>query len=74
MHFFHLDETAKNMWHAFSNKIKRDMIEGDAESRTELTTYGLTQIATTILGDRALNKVGHITKRSKSIKWSKYIC
>ncbi|MCZ2991342.1 hypothetical protein NYY86_24775, partial [Acinetobacter baumannii] len=59
---FHLDETAKNMWHAFSNKIKRDMIEGDAESRTELTTYGLTQIATTILGDRALNKVGHITK------------
>ena len=63
---FHLDETAKNMWHAFSNKIKRDMIEGDAESRTELTTYGLTQIATTILGDRALNKVGHITKGAKA--------
>ena len=54
------------MWHAFSNKIKRDMIEGDAESRTELTTYGLTQIATTILGDRALNKVGHITKGAKA--------
>ncbi|MDA1971304.1 T7SS effector LXG polymorphic toxin [Bacillus cereus] len=63
---FHLDETAKNMWHAFSNKIKRDMIEGDAESRTELTTYGLTQMATTILGDRALNKVGHITKGAKA--------
>ncbi|WP_320539180.1 T7SS effector LXG polymorphic toxin [Bacillus cereus] len=63
---FHLDEPAKNMWHAFSNKIKRDMIEGDAESRTELTTYGLTQIATTILGDRALNKVGHITKGAKA--------
>ncbi|KAA0745431.1 cytoplasmic protein [Bacillus sp. AY3-1] len=63
---FHLDETAKNMWHAFSNKIKRDMIEGDAESRTELTTYGLTQIATTILGDRGLNKVGHITKGAKA--------
>ncbi|MCM3326758.1 T7SS effector LXG polymorphic toxin [Bacillus cereus] len=63
---FHLDETAKNMWHAFSNKIKRDMIEGDAESRTELTTYGLTQIATTILGDRAINKVGHITKEAKA--------
>ncbi|WP_242226480.1 T7SS effector LXG polymorphic toxin [Bacillus cereus group sp. BfR-BA-01358] len=63
---FHLDETTKNMWHAFSNKIKRDMIEGDAESRTELTTYGLTQIATTILGDRALNKVGHITKGAKA--------
>ncbi|MFT2137294.1 T7SS effector LXG polymorphic toxin [Bacillus cereus] len=63
---FHLDETAKNMWHAFSNKIKRDMIEGDTESRTELTTYGLTQIATTILGDRALNKVGHITKGAKA--------
>lgn len=42
------------------------MIEGDAESRTELTTYGLTQIATTILGDRALNKVGHITKGAKA--------
>ncbi|HHY0837460.1 TPA: cytoplasmic protein [Bacillus thuringiensis] len=63
---FHLDETAKNMWHAFSNKIKRDMIEGDAESRTELTTYGLTQIANTILGDRGLNKVGHITKGAKA--------
>lgn len=63
---FHLDETAKNMWHAFSNKIKRDMIEGDAESRTELTTYGLTQIANTILGDRVLNKVGHITKGAKA--------
>ncbi|MEK4933467.1 T7SS effector LXG polymorphic toxin [Bacillus sp. FSL M7-1345] len=63
---FHLDETAKNMWHAFSNKIKRDMIEGDAESRTELTTYGLTQIATTILGDKALNKVGHIAKGAKA--------
>lgn len=62
---FHLDETAKNMWHAFSNKIKRDMIEGDAESRTELTTYGLTQIATTILGDKALNKVYHIAKGAK---------
>ena len=56
------------MWHAFSNKIKRDMIEGDAESRTELTTYGLTQIATTILGDRALNKSRPYHKRSKSIK------
>ncbi|QWI17302.1 cytoplasmic protein [Bacillus wiedmannii] len=63
---FHLDETAKNMWHAFSNKIKQDMIEGDAESRTELTTYGLTQIATTILGDKALNKVGHIAKGAKA--------
>ncbi|MBJ7987198.1 T7SS effector LXG polymorphic toxin [Bacillus cereus] len=63
---FHLDETAKNMWHAFSNKIKRDMIEGDAESRTELTTYGLTQIATTLLGDKALNKIGHIAKGAKA--------
>ncbi|OFD92312.1 Ribonuclease [Bacillus mycoides] len=63
---FHLDETAKNMWHAFSNKIKRDMIDGDAESRTELTTYGLTQIATTLLGDKALNKVGHIAKGAKA--------
>ena len=31
-----------------------------------MTTYGLTQIATTILGDRALNKVGHITKGAKA--------
>ena len=53
------------MWHAFSNKIKRDMIEGDAESRTELTTYGLTQIATTILGDRAINKVSISQKEQK---------
>lgn len=30
-----------------------------------MTTYGLTQIATTILGDKALNKVGHIAKGAK---------
>ena len=46
MHFSIWMKLQKYVWHAFSNKIKRDMIEGDAESRTELTTYGLTQIAT----------------------------
>ncbi|MGH0515115.1 deaminase domain-containing protein [Bacillus cereus] len=63
---FHLDETAKNMWHAFSNKIKRDMIDGDAESRTELSTYILTQVATAFLGDKGLNKIGHVAKGAKA--------
>ncbi|MFP3412834.1 T7SS effector LXG polymorphic toxin [Bacillus sp. SIMBA_074] len=63
---FHLDETAKNMWHAFSNKIKRDMIDGDAESRTELSTYVLTQVATAFLGDKGLNKIGHIATGAKA--------
>ncbi|EOP69574.1 T7SS effector LXG polymorphic toxin [Bacillus cereus] len=63
---FHLDETAKNMWHAFSNKIKRDMIDGDAESRTELSTYILTQVATAFWGDKGLNKIGHVAKGAKA--------
>ncbi|PJN49626.1 Ribonuclease [Bacillus mycoides] len=34
----HLDETTKNMWHAFSSTVKRDIIDGDAESITQWTT------------------------------------
>lgn len=28
-------ETVKKMWHTFLNSVKRDMINGDAESRTQ---------------------------------------
>ncbi|PDZ08134.1 cytosolic protein, partial [Bacillus pseudomycoides] len=61
----HLDETAKNMWHAFSSTMKRDIIDGDAESRTQWTTYGLTQIAIGLIADKGLGKASLVTKGIK---------
>ncbi|MGG0762856.1 T7SS effector LXG polymorphic toxin [Bacillus paramycoides] len=58
----HLDETTKNMWHAFSSTVKRDIIDGDAESITQWTTYGLTQIGIGLILDRGLGKAGLVTK------------
>jgi hypothetical protein len=58
----HLDETTKNMWHAFSSTMKRDIIDGDAESRTQWTTYGLTQIGIGLILDKGLGKAGLVTK------------
>ncbi|MBC6975413.1 colicin [Bacillus sp. Xin] len=60
----HLDETTKNMWHTFSNSVKRDLIDGDAESRTQWTTYGLTQIAIGLIADKGLGKAGLVTKEA----------
>ncbi|HDR6311939.1 TPA: colicin [Bacillus cereus] len=61
----HLDETTKNMWHTFSNSVKRDLIDGDAESRTQWTTYGLTQIGIAVILDKGLGKAGLVTKGIK---------
>ncbi|EOV9529292.1 EndoU domain-containing protein [Bacillus cytotoxicus] len=61
----HLDETAQNMWHAFSSTMKRDIIDGDAESRTQWTTYGLTQIAIGLIADKGLGKASLATKGIK---------
>ncbi|MFV1455960.1 T7SS effector LXG polymorphic toxin [Bacillus mycoides] len=58
----HLDETTKNMWHAFSSTVKRDIIDGDAESITQWTTYGLTQIAIGLIVDKGLGRAGLVTK------------
>ncbi|PGB46915.1 RNase A-like domain-containing protein [Bacillus toyonensis] len=58
----HLDETTKNMWHAFSSTVKRDIIDGDAESITQWTTYGLTQIGIGLILDRGLGRAGLVTK------------
>ncbi|PEP80681.1 colicin [Bacillus toyonensis] len=58
----HLDETTKNMWYTLSNSVKRDLINGDAESRTQWTTYGLTQIGIGLIADKGLGRVGLVTK------------
>ena len=58
----HLDETTKNMWHTFSSTVKRDIIDGDAESITQWTTYGLTQIGIGLILDRGLGRAGLVTK------------
>ncbi|WP_303745850.1 RNase A-like domain-containing protein, partial [Bacillus pseudomycoides] len=58
----HLEETAQNMWHAFSSTMKRDIIDGDAVSRTQWTTYGLTQIGIGLILDKGLGKAGLVTK------------
>ncbi|WP_018781584.1 T7SS effector LXG polymorphic toxin [Bacillus sp. 95MFCvi2.1] len=61
----HLEETAQNMWHAFSSTMKRDIIDGDAESLTQWTTYGLTQIAIGLIADKGLGKASLVTKGIK---------
>ncbi|MDR4903054.1 T7SS effector LXG polymorphic toxin [Bacillus mycoides] len=61
----HLDETTKNMWHAFSSTVKRDIIDGDAESITQWTTYGLTQLALGLIADKGLGRAGLVTKGRK---------
>ncbi|EOQ05905.1 T7SS effector LXG polymorphic toxin [Bacillus cereus] len=62
----HLDETAKNMWHTFSSTVKRDMINGDAESRTQWITYALTQIGIGLIADKGLGRAGLVIKGVKA--------
>ncbi|KXY72467.1 colicin, partial [Bacillus wiedmannii] len=62
----HLDETAKNMWHTFSSTVKRDMINGDAESRTQWITYALTQIGIGLITDKGVGRAGLVIKGVKA--------
>jgi LXG domain of WXG superfamily/DNase/tRNase domain of colicin-like bacteriocin len=57
-----LDETIPNMWHALSESFKRDIINGDAESRAKWLSYGVVQGTLGVLGDKGISKVGTAAK------------
>ncbi|WP_264739980.1 hypothetical protein [Cytobacillus firmus] len=52
----------KYIWSAVTSAWERDVINGDAKSRTAFFTYGLTSLGIGILGDKGIGKAGTITK------------
>ncbi|MCS0670734.1 T7SS effector LXG polymorphic toxin [Cytobacillus firmus] len=52
----------KYIWSAVSSAWERDVINGDAKSRTAFFTYGLTSLGIGILGDKGIGKAGTIAK------------
>ncbi|WP_129506469.1 T7SS effector LXG polymorphic toxin [Bacillus cabrialesii] len=52
--------TGVNIWAALSDSWKRDMINGDAESRSRWITYSLATVVTALIGTKGIDKVGKI--------------
>ncbi|MGA5692651.1 T7SS effector LXG polymorphic toxin [Cytobacillus pseudoceanisediminis] len=52
----------KYIWSAVTTAWERDVINGDAKSRTAFFTYGLTSLGIGILGDKGIGKAGTIAK------------
>ena len=52
----------KYIWSAVSTAWDRDVVNGDAKSRTAFFTYGLTSLGIGILGDKGIGKAGTIAK------------
>ncbi|WP_429658909.1 colicin E3/pyocin S6 family cytotoxin [Bacillus cabrialesii] len=68
--------TGINIWGALSDSWKRDMVNGDAESRSRWITYSLATVVTALIGTKGVDKVGKlgtltakktITKGSKAL-------
>ncbi|CAI6234278.1 T7SS effector LXG polymorphic toxin [Bacillus inaquosorum] len=68
--------TGVNIWAALSDSWKRDMVNGDAESRSRWITYSLATVVTALIGTKGIDKVGKlgtltaqktITKGSKAL-------
>lgn len=57
---------AKYMGLAVQKAFERDVIHGDAKSRTEFFTYGLASIGISLLGDKGLSKLGTAAKVAKT--------
>ncbi|MDO6654493.1 AHH domain-containing protein [Anaerobacillus sp. 1_MG-2023] len=55
-------DVPKYMWQGVKKAWDRDVVNGDASSRTEFFTYGLTTIGIGLLGDKGLSKVGTAAK------------
>ncbi|WP_273834213.1 polymorphic toxin type 15 domain-containing protein [Guptibacillus sedimenti] len=55
-------DVPKYMWQGVKEAWDRDVVNGDAASRTEFFTYGLTTIGIGLLGDKGLSKVGTAAK------------
>ncbi|WP_218831307.1 hypothetical protein [Bacillus sp. 7894-2] len=52
----------KYIWSAVTSAWERDVVNGDAKSRTAFFTYGLTSVGIGILGDKGIGKAGTIAK------------
>ncbi|MCS0789041.1 LXG domain-containing protein [Cytobacillus firmus] len=52
----------KYIWSAVTRAWERDVINGDAKSRTAFFTYGLASLGIGILGDKGIGKAGSIAK------------
>ncbi|WP_264741145.1 T7SS effector LXG polymorphic toxin [Cytobacillus firmus] len=52
----------KYIWSAVTSAWERDVINGDAKSRTAFFTYGLTSLGIGILGDKGIGKAGTIAR------------
>lgn len=52
----------KYIWSAVTTAWNRDVVYGDAKSRTSFFTYGLTTLGIGILGDKGISKAGTIAK------------
>ncbi|WP_404356843.1 LXG domain-containing protein [Cytobacillus firmus] len=52
----------KYIWSAVSSAWEREIVNGDAKSRTAFFTYGLTSMGIGILGDKGIGKAGTIAK------------
>ncbi|MEK5340604.1 hypothetical protein NSQ19_12985 [Weizmannia sp. FSL W8-1119] len=59
-------DMAKYMGQTVQNAFERDVIHGDAKSRTEFFTYGLASIGISLLGDKGLSKLGTAAKVAKT--------
>lgn len=52
----------KYIWSAISTAWERDVVNGDAKSRTAFFTYGLTSLGIGIFGDKGIGKAGTVAK------------
>ena len=60
----HPIDTLKGMGQAVSESWDKDVVNGDAESLTKFFTYGLTQLALGVLGDKGVSKVVKVASRN----------
>ncbi|WP_244490551.1 EndoU domain-containing protein, partial [Heyndrickxia coagulans] len=51
-------DTAKYMCQSVKNAFERDVVNGNAESRTEFFTHGIGTIGISLFGDKGLSKLG----------------
>nr|WP_326847609.1 T7SS effector LXG polymorphic toxin [Bacillus vallismortis] len=52
--------TGINIWAALSDSWNRDMVNGDAESRSRWITYSLATVVTALIGTKGIDKVGKL--------------
>nr|WP_237655341.1 MULTISPECIES: RNase A-like domain-containing protein [Bacillus cereus group] len=61
----HLDEALPAMWDALSDSFKKDVINGDAETRARWGSYALTQIGLGLIGDKGVSKAAKLAQGAK---------